>query len=239
MKPKFKNLFAAAILLSGAVLFSDSLMAQEKSDKKEGSKNSKVRIRIEKDVNGKTTVLDTVITSGDEAALDKIEQMTEFNEDQLKNAEEQAMKAEIYMKHFDSLMHDSAAGMERKMREIEKEVRKYRLDDGSTGFNYRFEIPPVPGVPDIPDVEAFDFPHFRMMRDDDEGTLSDILGDIPLSSVKSYKIKETSDGKRIIIDLDDEPVIRKHGKVIIIKEGRPVHPAHKGHQRHMERTEEE
>jgi len=35
-------------------------------------------------------------------------------------------------------------------------------------------------------------------------TLSDVLGDIPMGAVKSYKIKETHEGKKITIEVSDD-----------------------------------
>jgi hypothetical protein len=52
-------------------------------------------------------------------------------------------------------------------------------------------------------------------------SLNDILGNIPLDRVKSYSIKDTKDGKRIVIELNNEPFIEHHRDVIIIRSPRP------------------
>ncbi|MBL7110394.1 MAG: hypothetical protein ISS19_00450 [Bacteroidales bacterium] len=50
-------------------------------------------------------------------------------------------------------------------------------------------------------------------------SLNDVLGDIPMSAVKSYKIKETKNGKRIIIDVSDDAFIGHDEEDIIIWHG--------------------
>jgi hypothetical protein len=53
--------------------------------------------------------------------------------------------------------------------------------------------------------------------DNDEPTLSDVLGDIPMSRVNSYSIKDRKNGKRIIIDIDDAPLVEKQERVVYLK----------------------
>ena len=53
-------------------------------------------------------------------------------------------------------------------------------------------------------------------------SLNDVLGDIPMSRVKSYKVIDKKGGKRIIIDIQDAPLGSDHPNVICIKT--PDHP---------------
>jgi len=45
-------------------------------------------------------------------------------------------------------------------------------------------------------------------------SLNDVLGDIPMSRVKSYKVIDKKGGKRIIIDIQDAPLGGDHSNVI-------------------------
>lgn len=67
-----------------------------------------------------------------------------------------------------------------------------------------------------------------------EETLSDLIGEIPLDQVKQYSIKERKGGKRIIIDIDDAPVVTQRDR-IIYREGVPM----KGRDRYMRRQPKE
>jgi hypothetical protein len=51
--------------------------------------------------------------------------------------------------------------------------------------------------------------------------LNDLLGDIPMDRVKSYSIRDTKDGKKIVIELKNEPFIEHHRNVIIMHSPRP------------------
>jgi hypothetical protein len=70
------------------------------------------------------------------------------------------------------------------------------------------------------------------MRFQGEGegqSLNDLLGDIPMDRVKHYSIKDTKNGKKIVIELENGPIVEKHNQVIIIREpGRPNRNARKG-----------
>ncbi len=43
-----------------------------------------------------------------------------------------------------------------------------------------------------------------------EATLSDLIGYIPMSRVKGYTVKDTKNGKRIVIDVEDAPLMERH-----------------------------
>jgi hypothetical protein len=57
----------------------------------------------------------------------------------------------------------------------------------------------------------------RMGKDRGQ-SLNDVLGDIPMSRVKSYSIKDTKNGKRIVIDLENGPLVEQENKIIVIRE---------------------
>jgi len=61
----------------------------------------------------------------------------------------------------------------------------------------------------------------QMMHQGNGGSLNDLLGDIPMDRVKSYSIKDTKNGKKIVIELNNAPFIENHRNVIIIRSPRP------------------
>jgi hypothetical protein len=131
-------------------------------------------------------------------------------------------------------MNDSAIEMAYKMVLNDKDGKRMHIEvpgmDRDFDFDFDFDIPEVPELPDLPEFgipEGYmPYHQFGPMRGGEQ-TLSDVLGDIPMSNVKSYQIKERKDGKRIVIDLDDEAVLGRHENVYIIRE----HARHHRHER--------
>ena len=82
--------------------------------------------------------------------------------------------------------------------------------------------PPPPPPPPTTDFDFFDFnsgfePSVRNCEERTT-TLSDIIGDIPMDMVKSYSIKETKNGKKIVIEVNNGPMIDHRDKVIVIRD---------------------
>jgi hypothetical protein len=66
-------------------------------------------------------------------------------------------------------------------------------------------------------------------------SLNDLLGDIPMERVKSYSIKDTKNGKKITIELNKDPLVEHHEKVIIISSPGPGERHGQGRQQKMEK----
>jgi hypothetical protein len=106
------------------------------------------------------------------------------------------------------------------------------------GFDYNFEMPDMPSPPCCPEqfgfwnhpvpspgIQMWDMPR-------GEETLSDVLGEIPMSRVKSYKITDTKGGKKIVIEVEDGPMFGgRSDNMIYIKAPKAVrgHSTGKGH----------
>jgi hypothetical protein len=208
------------ILITGLMtfFFLQDIAAQDSITTK--SKKAKIVLKINKDDNGKTIVIDTVINltypydgKEFEKAMQKYGAETDRLQDELENLE-----VYVDIPDFpDSLFNDSVVN---HMRCVEKNIRcpRFRGYSMPHEFDYQFE---VPCPQEFKDLEEYCMPgrDIRTFRFDDRTqTLSDMLGDIPMDRVKSFKIKDKKNGKQIIIDLNDGPVLEKSDRVIIIRE---------------------
>lgn len=175
-------------------------------------KDGKYRILIVKDVDGKKTKIDTVFSSKDKIDDKDIEDLIETVHMRIGDAGERMKDFQIFMSaDDDSVMIDSTGH--------HKFIYKFNGNGccpngwakaGPHAFRYNFEIPEVPEPPDFSrEFEGNDFRHFapgvKVITTHQKGeTLSDVLGDIPMSKVKSYKITDRKGGKRIVIDVEDD-----------------------------------
>ena len=132
------------VLLIGLIIISGGMVAQT-TDSKSNEKN-KIKVRIEKDVNGKKTIIDTVFNSADDSAyknfMDKHEMKVEVVVGKGKDGKE--IRKEVIVK-----MDDKNWNTERKMIFISP--------DGP--------MPPIPPMPPSPpslpeideEMKSFDF----------------------------------------------------------------------------------
>ena len=199
------------ILITGLVTlaFSNGVMGQDPDPAK--SKKARVVLKISKDDKGNTTVVDTIFNLADPEGQKEFEEAMKQYELQIGKMEEKLKNMEVYVNIPDlpdSLMDDS---VERHFmfsgKDLECPHFKWYCKPGE--FSY-----------DLDDCDKFiRGPGIRNFRfESNEQTLSDLLGEIPMSRVKSYTIKDRKNGKRIVIDLEDGPVIEKKDKVIIIRD---------------------
>src|ERR1035437_5383 len=156
--------------------------------KTKGDKKVKITAKIIQDNNGKKQEFDTTIN------LDR----------NLKPGEEQEL-----MKSFELKFKDLGD----QMKNLQVEISDMDLPD--------FPTPPEPPQPLIEEFNDDNAPEIlneennRMFGGRGE-SLNDILGDIPMDRVKSYSIKDTKDGKKIVIELKNGPMIEHHRDVVII-----------------------
>ena len=118
-----------------------------------------------------------------------------------------------------------------------------RHHNGPRAFNYQFDFPepPEPPQPLIEEFNDDNLPGMSQERNNSffrshSQSLNDILGDIPMDRVKSYSIKDTKDGKKIVIELKNGLVVENHNKVIIIHTPRPEGRHGNGHDKQMKKT---
>jgi hypothetical protein len=202
-----------------------SAYAQEK--KQETAKQAKIVMKINND-KGKNVNIDTTFTIADAKDQKAFEEYMKTVEVNFTDVEEglQKMNITVEIPDLDSLPGDS---VRHKVICITKggksmvhckpgcpEMFEYKFDMECDG-----EKAMAPGC-----CEKFlNFNHegliptegFQWMPNNNEQTLGGLLGDIPMSRVKSYKIQDKKNGKRIIIDIEDAPIMPEQKEVIIIR----------------------
>ena len=216
------------ILITGlmAFLFSQDLAAQDSVTTK--SKKAKIVLKINKDKNGKTTVIDTVINLSEPYGGKEFEKAIQKYEAEIDQLQDELENIEVYVDipdFPDSLISDSVM---KHFKYIAQDIRcpKYKWDSKPHGFGYEFDRPCPPDcfpppLREFEDLEECCTPRGDMRNfrfDTRTQTLSDLLGDIPMDRVKGYKIKDKKNGKQIIIDLNDGPVLEKRDRVIIMRD---------------------
>ena len=206
-------------------------------------KEGKYRILIIKDEDGKKTKIDTVFYTNDKVDSKEIDKLMEAMHVRVGDMDERLKDLQVFIStDNDSSMIDSTGH--------HKFIYKFNGNGccpngwakaGPHAFRYNFELPDVPEPPDFPDGFAGEYfnqwtPGPRVIAMPNKGqSLSDVLGDIPMSRVKAYKIIDKKGGKRIVIDVEDGPSF-DGGSQVIIMDGSSRHTmrAPRGHQKNME-----
>jgi len=225
----------AAVLTGSALLLlfllaSFSLPAQDKKEQKvtvyasPGSQDNQnqqgvYKIKIIKDDNGKKVVIDTTISIKGGMDKEKLDEWIGNLEGQMADLEEQIKDLRLsFGSYKDTAVNDSSG---------HRRAYSFRFHSGPschgiTGyenpgeFNYHFEMPDFPEIHEFPELMERDRENGWQGHSQGSGvlvipgrggeSLRDVLGNIPMSRVKSYKIIDKKGGKRIIIDLDNPKI---------------------------------
>ena len=191
-----------ALIFSAIFIFPGKISAQ---DPQKSSKNQKtVQMKIVTTENGKTTVLDTTITTTEPGDLKEYQYQLQVMDDQMKDMEKGMKEMEIELSEgmgdfdIDTLVIDNGDSIHKKII-----IRGGRGMGRGNGCDHMRMEDCCPGMPF----------GFSWDGDEDEnlvfpapfpGQMESILGSIPMGAVKGFKIKEKKGGKRIIIDIDDD-----------------------------------
>ncbi len=213
------------------------------------AKEGKIKVRIIKEENGKRTELDTLINAPGGIDGADLEKLMKDMHVQIKNAEsdmkeegDQMKNIQIYINGMDDSISGDPSSKCMHMYRFNMPDCCQRFHSGNFphSFNYNFEMPDVPEPPDAEEELENEFfggaapgPQVFAMPDKGE-SLSDVLGNIPMSRVKSYKIIDKKGGKRIIIDVQDAQDFGRNNVIYI--NGRHPHSPHQrgnGHNKEM------
>jgi hypothetical protein len=187
-----------------------------------------VKLKIIKEGNGRKTVLDTTITSTKSLDSQELDEIISNLDENMKGLDEglKEMDVTVNAMHFpDSAMMDSIRKMTKHIRVMVNNNFKsphfrWHSQPGLFDYNFDFDTPEPPDAPEPPEPpgppgqhrhhfeyrsEPFDFDLPEMRRGD--GSLMDLLRDIPMDRIKSYNIKEKKDGTRITIEVSRGPVL--------------------------------
>jgi hypothetical protein len=187
-----KDFFILAVL---ALSVTFGLSGYSQGNQEPGKDEKKVTLKIVKDENGKVTVIDTTLaTKGEgkgktyqyEYTIQNLDREMDQLEDQLKDMQDR-------MKYFDVevRMGDELEDMDSVIRigdSIEKHIMIRGMGpDCKRPFNFDFR------------GDDFDVPEFPMPPQWEA-----LLQSVPMGKIKGFQVKDRKDGKRIIIDVDDE-----------------------------------
>ena len=187
-----------------ALIFSAAMYAQDTVSEK---KQKTFKIQLTQDEDGETITIDTLIVIDEDFDAEEFEAYMSKFKDKMKNME-------FHLKGL-TLHEDQLKDMEENLHEMEIHLEGMDFDSknfysghpGSSGFNW---------TSDCCDKDI------RKWNTKKGESLSDVLGDIPMSAVKSYKVKETKYGKKIVIEVNDEyPDHISDGVFIISKSHAP------------------
>ncbi len=216
--------------------------------KTKGDKKVRIVAKIITDKDGKTQEFDTTINLNRDLKPGEEKEMIKNFELRVKDLGDEMKNLEVELNEIklpDSGMMDSVQQLtERALRLSGGHGRHFRHNFAPRAFNYdyNFSIPDIPDTP-RPFIEEFDDETtpgmidteiHGMLRGKGE-SLNDLLGNIPMDRVKSYSIKDTKNGKRITIELNDEPIIEHQREVIIMRSPRPDGRHRQGPQHHMQK----
>jgi hypothetical protein len=192
------------------------------------------KVKIIKDDNGKKVVIDTTISIKGPMDKEKFDELMENLEGEMEDLQSQMKDLEFSFGSFnDSVMKDSSGHYKAYTFRFHgnPSCKRIRIHENPGEFNYNFEIPDFPELLSI--IERGwnhgwegHHPGTEIMTLPKRGeSLSDILGDIPMSRVKAYKIIDKKGGKRIVIDLKDGPMFDSGDRMIYIHDtARPPRP---------------
>jgi len=197
-----------------AIFITKTNYAQNTEIKDKGKKKT-VILKIMADNNGKTTIIDTTFTMPEGSDLKEIQEMTDKLGKEMKGIEDEMkeMQFNILVDMSDSTQMDSLGNVVEKVVVLNKGHRNhFKMHCGEpNAFDYEFEVPSHRDI-----IRKFnDFDRQGLARnwgdhdervyrfDNNGGSLTDILGNIPMERVRNYSIKDTKYGKKIVIEIED------------------------------------
>lgn len=234
-KTHFRDILTIFGLSIALTIFITRPGFSQDTTKMKGDKKVRIVARIVEDKNGKRHEFDTTINLDRKLKPGEEQELMQKFEMRFKDLGEQMKDLEVELNAIK--LPDS--GMMDSVQQLTERAMKLRGGPGNFHFrrnfsprafnyNYNFDMPELPERPQ-PLIEEFNDENTpgewneetrRMFKGKGE-SLNDLLGDIPMDRVKSYSIKDTKDGKRIIIELNKEPIIEHQRDVIIIHSPRP------------------
>lgn len=211
-----------------AIFIINQGVAQNQSEKDE---KQTMKIKVIKEKDGTTTIIDTVITSHEPMGRNEIKELINNLKEDMKELELEMknMDMDITMKLSDSLEVDSLRKNIEKVIVMSNDCKNGSFNYHCSPKAYKYNFDVETDLPDCQDMwQNFDDEQFDMrlpgaqhkvfrFNDEGSGSLNDLLGNIPMERVKSYSIKDHKKGKRIIIDIDDRQMFESRDKTIIIR----------------------
>ncbi len=208
------------LTLMMALMFSAAIFAQDTVSKK---KQKEIKLTIKSDGDDEFISIDTTIVFDENFDEEKFEAYMSNFKDKMKDME---FKLQGFYLHEDQLKD-----MEENLKEMEIHLEGVEFD--SDNLEHLIDVNEHKKTPrhmefysDHPRSFRYNWTHDCRDKDIMKCTgkkgesLSDVLGDIPMSSVKSYKIRDTKYGKKIVIEVNDDCPMHHSEDVMIISRPR-------------------
>jgi len=184
--------------LSGGVYAKDTVVKPKKKV---------IRVKVETDSGKETISIDTTLSIEGDFDIGELGNVLDLQEDNLKEMQEKLHEMEFDIQEFDWNCKDG------KKMIICGQLPKGYMHTGCSGKHMGMGK----GMCKVECTHGA----MNVMKCRKGESLSDVLGNIPMSAVKSYKIKETKDGKKIVIEVSDEWSFSNDMDIMIL--GRPPH----------------
>ena len=206
------TLFAALSFILSFFL-AETITAQDSLVKKP---QKVIKVTVNTGDDDETITIDTTFIIDDQVSKEAFEEAMAEYEEQMENLEKEFQEIEVNVDGFNW----SSKDIPRLMKVFESGKMPRHMDCVRVNPSLK-EMSWLSNCRE----PRIGVPHVRMIDRNRGETLSDVLGDIPMSAVKSYKIKETRNGKKIIIEVDDDYQDRHMERdLYIINEEPPLPP---------------
>jgi hypothetical protein len=226
-KIHFRNILTIFGLSVALTIFITRPGFAQDTTKTKGDKRVRIVAKIITDKNGKTNEFDTTLNLDRNLKPGEEKELMKGFEMRFKDLGEQMKDLEVEMNEVrlpDTGMMDSIQQLTERAMKHQGDLRKFHFrrnfSPRAFNFDYYFDMPDL-AEPQQHFLREFNEENSEGMSEGKGGSLNDLLGDIPMDKVKSYSIKDTKDGKRIVIELNNEPLIEHRREVIILRSPRP------------------
>lgn len=205
-----KPVVLALVAASLTFIFAGSSIAQDTVTKKP---QKIVKIKVDMDEDGETVAIDTTFIIDEDFDAEKFQEAMKEYEIQMKDMGRylKEMEVELHGEEMEKALQEAKFVWKEANSEMPR-VRRIGRGAGAPHHLERFAGDRNCFYYGPPDNSC---EPFRIRAPKRGESLSDLLGDIPMSAVKSYKIKETKEGKRIIIDVSDDALFDRDEEIII------------------------
>jgi hypothetical protein len=245
MKTTIRLLDSILVICLAAVMTFFLTLPAHSQDTVKKSSRTVIKVKVIKDENGVKTIIDTSFSSDRPVNPRQMRRMMADLDHGLRG---QRPGRGVYRFNFsdtdfpDSSMMDSIEKDTDRIMMFSKKLRDHHLRGYKLPHEYDLDFdmdipePPFPPEPPEPGCDPRGYYNFDPFQGcppgcgrSGEGSLLDILGDIPLDRIKNFSMKEKKDGTKITIEVERGPVFGfPHSKKNVII----VRPDHGNQYRH-------
>jgi len=231
-KTLFKDILTVIVLSATLTIFITRPCFSQDTTKTKPENKVRIVAKVIEDKNGKRQEFDTTINLDRNLKPGEEQEIMKNFEMKIKDLGDQMKNLEVEISDLnlpDSGMMDSIHGLTEKALKLKSGMGNIHFRHNfpkAFNYEYNFEMPDMDQQPQIEEFndenapEGMNESRYRIFKQKGE-SLNDLLGNIPMERVKSYSIKDTKDGKKIVIELKNGPIIENHKQIIIIHSPSP------------------